>query len=80
MDSEMQTSMRLDRVAEPRSTCEFDCDNGLWFGMSVHHRRLLDSLQDGWMRPPAKMTGLILGISAFVSEQYEAENTLSLFI
>lgn len=63
--------MRFDRVAETNSNSEFDGNNGPWFGLSLHHRRLLDSLQDGWLRPPGEKTGLILGNSAFVSEQFE---------
>jgi len=63
--------MPFDGVSEPKSSRRFDSSNGHWLGLSVHHRRLLDAVQDGWLRPQPDHSGLLLGTSTFVTEQYE---------
>ena len=35
-----------------------------WLGLVSDHRRLLDALQDGWLRPRAPSAGLLTGIES----------------
>ncbi len=37
-----------------------------WYGLVVDNRRLFDALQDGWLRPAAPETGLLIGVDSFV--------------
>ena len=67
-NSEEQTKLIFDRVAEPTATRVYEFANGRWLGLSVQHRRLLDALQDGWLRPLPENKGLILGTADFVHE------------
>ena len=36
-----------------------------WLGLDTDHRRLLEALQDGWLRPEASTAGWLLGVQAY---------------
>ena len=40
-----------------------------WLGLVTDHRRLFDSLQDGWLHPLPSRTGVLVGIGAYAREQ-----------
>lgn len=67
-DDYKQMSMPLPNVEEAAPTYKPDRTEERWLGLMVHHRRLFDALQDGWLRPQPKDTGLMLGAGAFTSE------------
>ena len=39
-----------------------------WLGLVSDHRRLLDALQDGWLRPRAPSAGVLTGIGAYADD------------
>ena len=43
-----------------------------WYGLVVDNRQLFDALQDGWLRPVAPQTGLLVGVDSFVREPDQA--------
>ncbi len=67
-----QMSMPLPNVEEAAPTYKPDRTEERWLGLMVHHRRLFDALQDGWLRPQPKDIGLMLGAGAFTSEPGDA--------
>ncbi len=71
MGNDEKQATLFDGVAEPKSSLRHARADNHWFGLSVPHRRLLDAAQDGWLRPQPDLSGLLLGISTFVTEQYE---------
>ncbi len=44
-----------------------------WLGLATDHRRLLDALQDGWLRPLPSHTGILVGIGRYAAERDSAE-------
>jgi len=40
-----------------------------WLGLATDHRRLFDSLQDGWLHPLPSRTGVLVGIGTYAREQ-----------
>ena len=71
-EGDKQISMPLTSVAEAAPTYKLDRTGDRWLGLIVHHRRLFDALQDGWLRPQPNDTGLMLGAGAFTSESGDA--------
>ena len=57
----------LNRSAAERNTTP-------WLGIIVNHRRLLEALQDEWLRPMAPHSGLVVGVEAYAKEQDKVEN------
>ena len=45
-----------------------------WLGLVFDHRRLLDALQDGWLRPRAPSTGLLTGVGAYAGDPDETRS------
>ena len=71
-NKQLSLSMQLASVAEAAPTYKLDHSGNRWLGLIVHHRRLFDALQDGWLRPQSKEAGLTLGTGAFVSAPDDA--------
>ena len=40
-----------------------------WLGLATDHRRLLDALQDGWLRPLSSDAGVLVGAGSYAPEQ-----------
>ena len=45
-----------------------------WLGLVSDHRRLLDALQDGWLRPRAPSAGLLTGVGAYADDPDETRS------
>ena len=71
-EDDRQISMPLIGVAEAAPAYKLDRTGDRWLGLIVHHRRLFDALQDGWLRPQLKNAGLMLGAGAFATEPGDA--------
>ena len=50
------------------------CPVPRWLGLVSDHRRLLDALQDGWLRPRAPSEGLLTGVGAYAEDPDEARS------
>ena len=72
IDGNKQIPMPLPSVSEAAVTYNLDRTGDRWLGLIVHHRRLFDALQDGWLRPQPEDTGLTLGAGAFALEPGDA--------
>lgn len=51
-----------------------------WLGVGMNYRRLFEALQDGWLRPLAASSGMLLGNRAYALEQSAAEHPICVYI
>ena len=64
-DSQLSLQLRSGNNHKSIASQELESN---WLGLAIDHRRLLDALQDGWLRPLQEY-GFLVGLENYVSER-----------